>query len=103
MSRIWATIRSLFPFTREGRHTLLYITISLCAPALTIFSMWAMSVVERFPGVPAQERLDAYVKLATLIAVDLLIMVVALACFVSIRSLKIGANGLEADGKGGGD
>jgi len=89
---------SLFPFTREGRQTLVYITLAGCGPALTLVLIWAMSVVRDFGGADATERLDKFATLATIIASALVIIVIALSCFVSIRAIKIGKDGIEASG-----
>lgn len=86
------------PFTREGRQTLIYIVLALCGPALTGCIMWALKVVETFPGTTGEQRLNAYVKLSEPIGWSLLIIVTALACFVSIRSIK-GPGGTEVQGR----
>lgn len=84
------------PWTRLGRQTLLTIVFALCGPALTACVMWALSIVRDFPGASADQRLDAYVKLAQPIGWSLIIIVVALAAYISIRSIKAGKDGIEA-------
>jgi hypothetical protein len=91
-------VRGLFPFTREGRQTLIYLTLAGCGPALTGVVIWAMHVIETFPDADAAQRLDKFADLAFIIGAGLLIITVALACFVSIRAIKIGRDGLEATG-----
>lgn len=92
----WYNPLTWFPFARAARQTLIYIVLALSGPALTICVMWTLEVVERFAGVSAERRLEAYVELAKPLGWSLLIIIVALACFVSIRAIKIGP--LEASG-----
>ena len=89
---------SLFPFTREGRQTLVYLTLAGCGPALTFVIVWALGVIRDFNGADAAQRLDKFATLATIIASALVIIVIALSCFVSIRAIKIGKDGIEASG-----
>ncbi len=93
------------PWTREGRQTLIYLVLALCGPALTVCIMWALSVIETFPGTTGQQRLDAYVSLAAPLGWSLIIIVLALSCFVSIRAIKIeaGKDGVKGDVTGEGD
>ena len=93
-------IRGWVPYTGEGRQTLLYMVLAGCAPALHGSIMWAMNVVKTFPGTTGEQRLNAYVKLAEPISYSLLIIVIALAMFVSLRSLKFSAkDGLDVQGR----
>ena len=93
-------IRGWVPYTGEGRQTLLYLVLAGCAPALHGSIMWAMNVVKTFPGTTGEQRLAAYVKLAEPISYSLLIIVIALAMFVSLRSLKFSAkDGLDVQGR----
>lgn len=85
-----------FPFTREARQTLMYLVLAGCGPALTGCIMWALSVVEVFPGTSGDARLAAYVDLAKPLGWGLMIIIIALACFVSIRAIKVGKDGIEA-------
>lgn len=94
---------SLFPFTREGRHTLVYIVFSCSGPALTGLILWALYSIEDFAGADAKERLDRFAELSMLVGSALLVTVVALACFVSIRAIKIGKDGIDAQGGPGDD
>lgn len=95
------SIGIFLPFGRDARHTLLYIVISLCGPALTLLAWWAMNEIKTFPGTSGAERLEAFARLATMAMGGLLVIVIALSCFVSIRAIKIGPNGIEAQGSGG--
>lgn len=85
-----------FPFTRDGRQTLVYIVFAGCGPALTVATLWAMQVIHDWTGASDAARLDKFAELAVLIGVALLIVTVALACFVSIRAIKVGRDGIEA-------
>lgn len=103
LKKVFFSIVAWFPFTRAGRQTFIYLMIGLCGPALTILGWWAMETVRDFPGTTGTERLEVYARLATMVMVGLLVIIVALSCFVSIRAIKIGAGGIEAKGRGGED
>lgn len=87
------------PFSHAGRQTLMYLVLALCGPALTACIMKALAVVERFPGTTGAQRLTAYVELAKPLTWALLIIVTALACFVSIRAVRIGKDGFSAEAR----
>ena len=99
----WYNPLTWLPYTRPGRQTLIYIVLALCGPALTVCIMHILDVVEKFPDTTGEARLTAYVELAKPLTWSLLIIVVALACFVSIRAIKIGPDGLEASSRDQGD
>lgn len=101
MTRFLYSIVSWFPFSRAGRQTLLYLVIALCGPALTLLGWWAMIEVRDFPGTTGEARLEVFARLATMVMAGLLVIIVALSCFVSIRAIKIGKDGLEANSYGG--
>lgn len=86
-------VRDLFPFTREGRQTLVYLVFAGCGPSLTLLVMWAMN---QSLGQP--KLWPTFTRLATIVAVALLIITIALGMFVSIRALKISRGGIEASG-----
>lgn len=90
---------SLFPFTREGRQTLIYLVLAGCGPALTAVIVWAMYIIRGWSDASAELRLDKFASLAMVVASALVIIVIALSCFVSIRAIKIGKDGIEADGR----
>lgn len=90
------------PFSREGRQTLIYLVLAGCGPALTLTVIWAMRVIRDWETVSAAARLDKFASLAMVLAAALVIIVIALACFVSIRAIKIGRDGIEASGEGDG-
>ena len=94
---------SWWPFTRDGRQTLVYLVFAGCGPALTVVVIWAMRVIRDWTGASVADRLDKFASLAMVIGAALLIITIALACFVSIRAVKIGKDGIEAQGEGGGE
>jgi succinate dehydrogenase hydrophobic anchor subunit len=95
---------SPFPFTREGRQTLVYLVMAGCGPALTAVVIWAMYVIRWWPDATADARLDKFAQLALCVAAALIIIVIALSCFVSIRAIKggVGKDGINFDVNGGG-
>lgn len=94
----WYDPSTWFPYTREGRQTIIYIALAGCGPALTLVMLWAMDTIRHWDQADAAQRLDKFATLAILIGVALLIIVTALACFVSIRAVKISKDGFEALG-----
>lgn len=86
-------VRALFPFTHEGRQTLVYIVLAFAGPALTGVVMWAMSITRD------EKHWDIFGSLADKVSWSLLIIVCALACFVSIRAIKIDKNGASIEGR----
>lgn len=96
-------IERFLPFTRAGRQTLIYLVLAGCGPALTVCIIWAMVVIRDWNEVAASARLDKFATLAMLLGAGLLIIITALACFVSIRAVKIGKDGFEAEGSQGDD
>lgn len=99
MTKAIAFIRSLFPFTHEGRQTLVYVALSWAAPVICAMLLWAMSRIETFPGAAASERLARFADLADRVSWGLLIILIAYACFVSIRAIKIGKDGFSAESR----
>lgn len=94
----WRNPLTWFPYSREGRQTVIYLALAGCGPALTLVMMWAMNTIRFWDQADATARLDKFATLAILIGVALLIIVTALACFVSIRAVKISKDGFEATG-----
>lgn len=85
-------LRSIFPFTHDGRQTLIYLVFAGAGPALTLAMLAIMSVLAN------AGRWTAYERMAILIGLCLLIIVTGLAMFVSIRAVKLGKDGFEAGG-----
>lgn len=88
---------SMFPFTREGRQTLVYLCLAGCGPALTLIVIWAMHLSED------AGQWAIFADLANKVAWALLVIVLALACFVSIRAIKLDVKDGTAEVKGDGD
>jgi hypothetical protein len=87
----------LFPFTREGRHTLIYLVFAGSGIALTAFVWW-------FAENALHYRLfGTFTELARVVAAALLVTDIALGMFVSIRAIKIGPGGLDATGNNNDD
>lgn len=84
----------MFPFTREGRKTLVYLTLAGAGPATSGINLWAMSV-----AADAGQWVSFH-SLAMTNAIGNGIIVTALAMFVSIRAIRISKDGLEANGEG---
>jgi hypothetical protein len=85
-------IASWFPFGFAGRQTLIYLIFAGAGPALTLLVIWAMQQAL------AAKLTDVFKSLAQEVSLAHLIVVIGLAMFVAIRSLKIGPDGLEAQG-----
>lgn len=83
--------RALFPFTRDGRQTLIYLMAAFCAPVLTALVWWAMKLAA------GSAQWTIFGRLADKVALALLISSITFAAFVSIRALKVGKNGFEMD------
>lgn len=84
------------PFTRDGRMTLIYLALAGCGPALTLVVIWAMNLSQK------ANQWAIFADLANKVAWALLLIVLALSCFVSIRAIKVGKDGIEATGDGDG-
>lgn len=91
------------PLTTGGRQTLVYLIFAGSGPALTVLIIWAMSTIRDWQDAAPADKLARFAFLAEFVAVALLILVVALACFVSIRAIKVGKDGLEATSQNAGD
>jgi hypothetical protein len=72
--------------------TLVYAVFAGAGPATSAVSAWTM-----WQAMTAGQW-DTFARLATINAAGNLIIVTALAMFVSIRALKIGKDGFEASG-----
>lgn len=90
------------PLTFAGRQTLIYVCLALSGPVLTGIVVWALASIRDWKDVDAVTKLARYAALTNYIAIALLIVVIALACFVSIRAIKIGRDGIEAESNNNG-
>jgi hypothetical protein len=84
----------LFPFTHEGRQTLVYLVFAGAGPALTLIVIWAMNRALFY------KLFGTFSNLAYIVAGALLIIVTGLGMFVSIRAVKLGKDGFSAEGGG---
>lgn len=92
----WFNPFTWVPFTQEGRQTLIYLVVAGSGPVLTGFTAWAM--VEAL----SRGLVTVFANLAYTVAACLLIIVTALAMFVSIRAVRLGKDGFSAEGQGQG-
>lgn len=86
-------MKSLFPFSRDGRQTLIYLVFAGAGPALTALVIWAMdrALLHKMFGL--------FRDLSWFVATSMMIVVIGLSMFVSIRAIKVGKDGLEASGQ----
>jgi hypothetical protein len=99
ISRGIGNIRNLFPFSHEGRQTLIYVCIAWAAPVLCGMLVWEQSRIEVFPGAAAEQRLARFADISDRVSWGLMVILVAFACFVSIRAIKIGKDGFSAESR----
>lgn len=85
-------ISDYLPYSREGRQTLVYLSFAGAGPILTVIVVWAMRVAERL------RLFDTFSNLAYILASGLLVLVISLGMFVSLRALKVSKDGIEATG-----
>jgi hypothetical protein len=82
-------VRGLFPFTHDGRQTLIYLMCAFSAPILTLVVIYILDAAER------HEQWKIYAEVARIVAYSLLIVCCAYAMFVAFRSLSLaGKEGL---------
>lgn len=93
ISRIYSAVREWFPFTFAGRQTLIYVMFSCSTGILTLITWWAMRMLF------ANRQWAAGEQLADKVAWALLMSVAGYACFVSVRSFKIGKDGFDVQGR----
>lgn len=82
-----------FPFTHEGRQTLIYLMFSLSTGVLTVIVWWAMDRL--FDA----QQWDMGKQLADKVAWALLMSVGGYACFVSVRAITLGKDGFGMQGR----
>lgn len=76
--------RALFPFTYDGRQTLIYLMCAGSAPVLTLAVMHILEVLA------AAEQWNGYREISRIVGYALLISVCAFSMFVAFRSLSLG-------------
>lgn len=93
--------RALFPFTGEGRRTLINLALFFAGPALTIAIIWAMHTIRFWQGLSAELRLERFANLADRLSWGLLLVLLAFATYVSIRAIKVNLKDGTAEAEGG--
>lgn len=93
LSTPFRAVRSLFPFSQDGRQTLIYLMFSLSTGVLTLIVWWAMDRLF------AAQQWQAGKQLADKVAWALLISVGGYACFVSVRAITLGKDGFGMQGR----
>ena len=88
----WYNPFTWFPFSHEGRQTLIYLIFSGAGPALCVMVIWAMLTALQ------NGLLKTFSNLSLIVAGCLLIIVTGLGMFVSIRAVKLGKDGFSAEG-----
>lgn len=88
----WYNPWSWFPFTHEGRQTLVYLIFAGAGPVLCIMTMLAMLMALDY------KLYKTFSQLSWVVAICLLITITGLSMFVAIRSLKINKDGFSAEG-----
>ena len=86
----------LFPFTHEGRQTLVYLMFAGAGPALTGLVVGIMYVCLEY------KLFETFKSMAWFMAVSALILNIAIGMFVSIRAVKISKDGISAEGQNNG-
>lgn len=86
-------LRGLFPFTHDGRQTLIYLIFSGAGPALCLIGLYVLSRTEIAGQWPI------YAEMARIFGWSLFVIVSGLGMFVSIRAIKIGKDGLDFSSK----
>jgi hypothetical protein len=77
--------RALFPFTHEGRQTLIYLMCAFSAPILTLMTLYILDATER------HQQWAIFADVARIVAYSLLIITCAFGMFVAFRSLSLGS------------
>lgn len=86
-------LRALFPFTHDGRQTLIYLIFSGAGPALCLIGIYVLSRTE------LAGQWAIYAEMARTFGWSLFVIVSGLGMFVSIRAIKIGKDGLDFSSK----
>lgn len=89
---------SWFPFTKDGRATLIYIAFAGSVPALTALIAWILYTIRWFDA-PALDRLERFYQISMRVTLAMLLGMLAYAAFVSFRAFKAGKDGVEMNSK----
>jgi len=93
-------LKQFLPFTTDGRATLIYVMFAGAGPAVMGAIIYAMRTIRNWTAAPANQRLDLFAGIADKLAWGLLIVLVTLACFISIRAIRFGKDGFNVNGNG---
>lgn len=86
------SIKDYLPLTREGRQTLVYLNFIWAGLVLAALVWWAMEQAL------SRGWQALFVELSRYVAIGLLIDILGLAMFVSLRAFKLGSDGISAFG-----
>ncbi len=89
---------SWFPFTKDGRATLIYVFFALSVPALCGMLVYVLYTIRWFDA-PALDRLERFYQIGMRITIAMLLGMLAYAAFVSFRAFKAGKDGVEMNSK----
>lgn len=95
-------MKRLKPLSQAGRQTLVYLSFAGAGPVIVGVLIWTLFEIRYWADASPATRLDRFATLADLVAVAHLVVIIALACFVSIRAIRIGKDGIEAESNGEG-
>ena len=87
-----------FPFTKDGRATLIYIAFAGSVPALTALIAWILYTIRWFDA-PAIERLERFYQISMRVTIGFLLGMLVYGAFVSLRAFKASKDGLEFNSK----
>lgn len=87
-----------FPYTRDGRATLIYIFFAFSVPALCGMLLYVLYTIRHFDA-PALDRLERFYQIGMRITAAMLLGMLAYAAFVSFRAFKAGKDGVEMNSK----
>lgn len=91
-----------FPFTKDGRATLIYLTFAGSVPALTAILVYVLYTIRWFDA-PAIDRLERFYQIGMRITLAVLLSMLIYGAFISLRAFKASKDGVEFDSKDDGD
>lgn len=97
-------VRGLFPFTHEGRATLVYLMFAGAGPAVMFAIIYGLRTIRDWTGAPAIQRLDRFAEIVDKLGWGMVIVLVTMACFISIRAFKLNVRtgSFDVDGNSAG-
>lgn len=87
-----------FPFSKDGRATLVYLAFAGSVPALTAVVAWALYTIRYFDA-PATDRLERFYQISMKITYGVLLGMLIYGAFVAFRAFKAGKDGIEFNSK----